>query len=95
MTPIEAVFMIVVVVLLCAILYSLKIPQFTMPTNVEPPRYEPVPDSEVLDNPIVEFVELESMTKAELLDLAELREVSVAKSWTKGKIVEALANDQH
>lgn len=92
MTPIEAVFMIVVVVLLCAILYSLKIPQFTMPTNVEPPRYEPVPDSEVLDDPVVE---LESMTKAELLDLAELREVSVAKSWTKGKIVEALANDQH
>lgn len=92
MTPIEAVFMIVVVVLLCAILYSLKIPQFTMPTNVEPPRYEPVPDSEVLDDPVVE---LESMTKTELLDLAELREVSVAKSWTKGKIVEALANDQH
>lgn len=92
MTPIEAVFMIVVIVLLCAILYSVKIPQFTMPTDVEPPRYEPVPDSEVLDDPTPE---LESMTKAELLDLAELRDVSVAKSWTKGKIVEALANDQH
>lgn len=92
MSPIDAVFMMVVIGLLCAILYYVRIPQFTMPTDVEPPRYEPVPDSEVLDDPVVE---LQSMTKAELLDLAELRDVSVAKSWTKGKIVEALANDQH
>lgn len=75
---------IVLLLLLAGVVYFIVRPGSKVVDEVKP---TPAPAPSV---PRFESSELETMTKADLLDLALVKDVHVAKSWNKGRIVAAL-----
>lgn len=79
---------IVLLLLLTGVVYFIVRPGSKVVDEVKPtPAPAPAPAPSV---PRFELSELETMTKADLLDLALAKDVHVAKSWNKGRIVAAL-----
>lgn len=79
---------IVLLLLLAGVVYFIVRPGSKVVDEVKPtPAPAPAPAPSV---PRFESSELETMTKADLLDLALVKDVHVAKSWNKGRIVAAL-----
>lgn len=79
---------IVLLLLLAGVVYFIVRPGSKVVDEVKPtPAPAPAPAPSV---PRFESSELETMTKADLLDLALAKDVHVAKSWNKGRIVAAL-----
>lgn len=77
---------IVLLLLLAGVVYFIVRPGSKVVDEVKPtPAPAPAPSV-----PRFESSELETMTKADLLDLALAKDVHVAKSWSKGRIVAAL-----
>lgn len=77
---------IVLLLLLAGVVYFIVRPGSKVVDEVKPtPAPAPAPSV-----PRFESSELETMTKADLLDLALAKDVHVAKSWNKGRIVAAL-----
>ena len=81
---------IVLLLLLAGVVYFIVRPGSKVVDEVKPtpaPAPAPAPAPSV---PRFESSALETMTKADLLDLALVKDVHVAKSWNKGRIVAAL-----
>jgi hypothetical protein len=79
---------IVLLLILAGVVYFIVRPGSKVVDEVKPttaPAPAPAPSV-----PRFESSELETMTKADLLDLALAKDVHVAKSWNKGRIVAAL-----
>lgn len=77
---------IVLLLLLAGVVYFIVRPSSKVVDEV---KSTPVP-TPAPSVPRFESSELETMTKADLLDLALAKDVHVAKSWNKGRIVTAL-----